>query len=99
LIEHPSRPLFSIIVACTLMLLSIASAGWAIWATSRSTNRNAEVLCNVLTIGRQARIERLAVTPGTADELQAELRRINDLYDRISEPIPDCDVRHTVVRR
>jgi uncharacterized protein (UPF0333 family) len=87
------RPLRVSIITGVLFFAMAAVLAWSAWTVRNTTRDNARVLCNVLTIGRQARIERLAVTPGTADELKAELENINELYDRISSPIPNCDVR------
>jgi uncharacterized protein (UPF0333 family) len=87
------RPLRVSIITGVLFFAMAAILAWTAWTVRNTTRDNSMVLCNVLTIGRQARIERLAVTPGTADELKAELENINELYDRISSPIPNCDVR------
>jgi hypothetical protein len=92
------KPLRASVVTGLLFVGMAVVMAWAGWSIRDRTEDNAEVLCNVLAIGRQARIERLAVTPGTADELKAQLEQINEVYDRISSPIRNCDVRRTVVR-
>jgi hypothetical protein len=98
-LSDDGKPLRASIVTGVMFVVMAAALAWAGWAVRNTTSDNSRVLCDVLAIGRQARIERLAVTEGTVDQLQMELDRINDLYDRISEPIRDCDVRRTVTNR
>jgi hypothetical protein len=90
--------LYATVIGAGAFLSVLAVAAWSIWSNAQVSQGNADVLCNVLRTGRVLAIERLAVEPGTADELQAELRRINRRYTKLAEPINDCDV-FVVTRR
>jgi type VI protein secretion system component VasK len=92
-VTDTGRPLRVSIVTGILFVSMAAILAWTAWSVRNVTRDNARVLCNVLAIERQTRIEELAVTPGTADDLKNQLERINELYDRIASPIQHCDVR------
>jgi hypothetical protein len=96
--EPNGKPLSASVVTGVAFVMMAAVMVWAGYVIRGRTDNNARVLCDVVSLSRQATVENLAVTPGTADDLNDELDRINEVYDRIASPIRNCDVRQNVPR-
>jgi type VI protein secretion system component VasK len=92
------KPLRASIVAGILFVVMAVALAWVGWVARDAYRDNADVLCEVLALQRQAEIELLAVTPGTSDDLSSQLKEINAKYERITSPIRNCDVRRNVPR-